>query len=650
MSAEPSRFILDLVDSIIDSSGTELENTPERATSDPDERRRVAAIRHLARIARASQESQRHEVTRWGHFELLESLGVGASGEVYRARDTRLQREVALKIYHDRIDGGTKGRLLKEGQSHSQVKDANVVTIYGAEEHEGRVGISMELIHGRTLQELAELGRFAPFSAAEASFIGRELCRALGAVHGSGLTHGDVKASNVMRERGGRIVLMDFSASRPVEERAGASEVVAGTPIYMAPEVLSGSRPTERSDVYSLGVLLFFLVTGRYPVAARSLEELIEAYQKGAHLSLSEARPELPLDFTRAVDRALEPDPSRRMESVGALSRHLAGKSGDSDVLFDRLVTALVAAVRGLGKAATSIGASARLLGKVGLYGAVVAGILAVLGFLTTMAYNVALGLDEFGFAPEAGFFDYVRWGARSLVLPAFFAIGGALIYILGSMTVGRSIRRGPGRVQELVRRAIDRSTRPFQSSPRTLAHSFILFAYASFGFVYVQFSDLIDAFMGISGKEPGRRSGFAVLSPACETHHDNYYMAFTLLTLALGFCLIRVLRRLKGEATLSTIVALGVGTAIALSMALLVAPYRLLTHNESPRIEFEGNPAYIVGRKDPNVLLFIPTESIPKKHLVPADRLPANGEHRIENVFALYSDTLLCNSERSTP
>src|SRR5262249_55904160 len=152
--------------------------------------------------------------------------------------------------------------------------------VLGIESHGGQVGLCMDFVKGQTLEDvLREQGTFSP---GEAVLIGQDLCRALAAVHQAGLVHRDVKARNVMREQAGRIVLMDFGtggAALALRESAGRD--IGGTPLYMAPEVLRGEPASVQSDVYSLGVLLYYLVTGRYPVEAASLDELDAAHREG---------------------------------------------------------------------------------------------------------------------------------------------------------------------------------------------------------------------------------------------------------------------------------------------------------------------------------------------------------------------------------
>jgi tetratricopeptide (TPR) repeat protein len=265
---------------------------------------------------------------RWGNLELIEKVGEGAFGTVWRARDVLLETEVALKIVEDGSDDqSVRHRVLQEGRALARLRHPSVVSVYGVEEHNGAVGLRMEFIRGTTLEQyVADHG---PYGAAEAALIGEDVCRALAAVHSAGLVHRDVKAQNVMREEGGRVVLMDLGSGRLQTDVHGAG--LAGTPLCLAPEVLNGAEATERSDLYSLGVLLFHLVTNDYPVRARSIDELRHAHARGLARSLHDLRPDLPRSFVRAVERALDPTPANRFASAGDMGAALAGvKAGAS--------------------------------------------------------------------------------------------------------------------------------------------------------------------------------------------------------------------------------------------------------------------------------------------------------------------------------
>jgi serine/threonine-protein kinase len=263
----------------------------------------------------------------WGHLQLLEQVGEGPFGTVYRAYDPSLERDVAVKLLK-RSESETSGpRILQEARTLARVRHPNVVTVHGAEEVEGRIGLTMELIRGRTLESV--LAAQGPFGAVEAAVVGHEVCGALAAVHGAGLVHGDVKAANVMREVGGRLVLMDVGAGL-LRQVVTASGPLVGTPLYLAPELLAGGAPTIATDIYAVGVLLFRMLAAEYPVMATSLEELRARHARREVRRLHDRRPDLDAAFVRVVDRALDPNPAQRYATAGELQSALAAVAGST--------------------------------------------------------------------------------------------------------------------------------------------------------------------------------------------------------------------------------------------------------------------------------------------------------------------------------
>jgi hypothetical protein len=181
--------------------------------------------------------------------------------------------------------------------------------------------------------------------------IGVDLCKALAAVHGTGIVHRDVKAQNVMREEGGRILLMDFGAGIETGPDPDPPDArITGTPFYMAPELLRGAPATQQSDIYSLGVLLYRLVSGRFPVEAKSWRELRRHHERGEVGLLRDARPDLPEGFVAVVERAIAPDPGRRFATAGQMEQALALLAGvePSSARTATLGTGRAAAPRGI--------------------------------------------------------------------------------------------------------------------------------------------------------------------------------------------------------------------------------------------------------------------------------------------------------------
>jgi len=271
-------------------------------------------------IADATTIEQTTAEDQWGPLTIREVLGSGGFGVVYRAWDPNLATEVALKVLKREVD--TSRGYIDEARLLARVRHPNIVSIYGADRSNGQVGLWMELVRGRTLkQALKEQGKFG---AREAALVGLDLTRALAAVHGAGLVHRDVKPHNVMREDGGRIVLMDFGAGTERADQGGRPAKYAGTPLYMAPEMFDHEYPTPATDLYSLGILLYHLVTGSYPVDGANGDEVKAAHARGERRRLRDVRPDLPTEFVRIVERAIDPDPAKRYTSAGELEADLA--------------------------------------------------------------------------------------------------------------------------------------------------------------------------------------------------------------------------------------------------------------------------------------------------------------------------------------
>jgi len=269
----------------------------------------------------------------WGPLRLIQRVGQGSFGEVYRAFDTTLEREVALKLLLPRgVDKETEAKaLLREARALARVRHPNVVPVYGVDTHDGRVGFWSDFVHGKTLSAL--LAAEGPFGAREAALIGVDVCKAVGAVHAAGLLHRDIKAANVMREAGGRILLMDFGLTHDHD----ATQYLSGTPVYMAPELLAGAPASIASDIYALGVLLFHLLTGKYPIDGSSISEIKSSHDSGRRQTLLDVRPDLPEQLARVVELAANPEPSKRYRSTGQMISALSEAVGLGPITIESL-------------------------------------------------------------------------------------------------------------------------------------------------------------------------------------------------------------------------------------------------------------------------------------------------------------------------
>jgi Tol biopolymer transport system component/serine/threonine protein kinase len=304
------QFVLDVLDSDeIDRAKLAPQGSPELV----EELLRVRTIIQAFDSLGVAPAATPPPIPKWGPFVLREQVGRGRFGTVCRGFDPAVQRDVAVKLY-------SSSELPAEPRLMARVRHPNVVTVFGAAVHDGRPGIWMEFIHGHTLGHRVESE--GPLPPDEVLRIGIGLCNALTAVHGAQLVHQDVKARNVMQEDSGRVVLMDFGAGLPSGD-GDAPERLSGTPVYMAPEVVLGARPSVASDVYSLGVLLYYLLTGTYPVYAPDIDDLRRQHERHHRsgtrrfvATLRELRPEVSPALARVLARALAPSDHRYKTAV----------------------------------------------------------------------------------------------------------------------------------------------------------------------------------------------------------------------------------------------------------------------------------------------------------------------------------------------
>jgi serine/threonine-protein kinase len=254
----------------------------------------------------------------WGPLRLLREIGRGRFGAVYAAWDPALEREVALKLLSAR---GDVAGVIQEGRMIARVRHPNIVAVHGVDFFDGIVGLWMEMVDGLTVKQV--LAAKGVMGSREAALVGIDLSRALAAVHRAGLLHRDIKTQNVMRESGGRIVLMDFGAGEIRAASPAGVRRVTGTPAYLAPEIFAGAPATIASDIYSLGVFLYHVLTLRYPVDGQTYEQLEAGHLHHAAVPISDRRPELPGAIARVVECALNADPARRYRSAGAMQQDL---------------------------------------------------------------------------------------------------------------------------------------------------------------------------------------------------------------------------------------------------------------------------------------------------------------------------------------
>ena len=268
-------------------------------------------------------------------YELEELVGTGGMASVYRARDRLLERNVAIKILHEHYsrDDDYVERFRREARAAAKLSHPNIVTVIDRGEADGRQFIVFEYVDGQNLKQLiANRGRLPVRDALE---LGTEIGRALTFAHAQGLVHRDVKPQNVLLG-GGDVKVTDFGIARSLDVNIGLTQTgtVLGTWEYVSPEQATGRGVDERTDVYSLGVVIYELLAGEPPYSGDSFVAVAMRHVNDPVPSVSAARPDVPLRVDAALQRAMAKDPDDRFQSMGGLVAELGaclGALGDLD-------------------------------------------------------------------------------------------------------------------------------------------------------------------------------------------------------------------------------------------------------------------------------------------------------------------------------
>jgi hypothetical protein len=269
-------------------------------------------------------------------YELLEVVGTGGMSTVYRALDTLLERNVALKLLHPHYgdDAEYVERFRREARSVAQLSHPNIVTVIDRGEDDGQQYIVFEYIDGESVKQLVD--RTGPLPARRVIELGLQMADALAFAHQHGLVHRDVKPQNVLVTEDGEAKVTDFGIARSLDVEHGVTQTgtVLGTSNYLSPEQARGQTVTPATDVYSLGVVLFELLTGEVPFPGENFVAVAMKHINEPPPSLLEKRPDVPMRLVYAVERALAKDPADRfptMDSFAAELRACLVDVGDPD-------------------------------------------------------------------------------------------------------------------------------------------------------------------------------------------------------------------------------------------------------------------------------------------------------------------------------
>ncbi|HZD60618.1 MAG TPA: serine/threonine-protein kinase, partial [Anaerolineae bacterium] len=271
-------------------------------------------------------------------YKVLSKLGSGGFSDVYKAFDTRMGRIVAVKQIN--VSRHSAPRALREAQTVALLNHPNIVTLYEFEEEGDECYLIMELIEGIPLSKI--LAQLAPLAAEEAIVTGIQICRALEAAHLNGIIHRDIKPENVMVLYDGRLKVMDFGIARLKGAATATRGDIIGTFAYMSPEQARGETVDERSDIFSLGAVLYEMITDSIPFNGETVVETLHMVQNSVPDPPSVINPAIPEGIDRCVMRALAKTPQERYASAADFHMGLEGCRLSTEPA-DKVLSALVA-------------------------------------------------------------------------------------------------------------------------------------------------------------------------------------------------------------------------------------------------------------------------------------------------------------------
>lgn len=543
----------------------------------------------------------------WGDYVIGEELGRGSFGGVFKAYHPTLRQHVALKLI-----GVTAGnereieRALDESRRLASVRHHNVVVVHDARYADGQVGICMELIAGESLAEVVRRrGRLGP---AEVTAYAIDLCKALSAIHRAAIVHNDVKAQNVMREDGGRIVLMDFGAGRQLLEPDRTTGLyMIGTPVYMAPELFQFRDPGPPTDIYSLGVLMFFLLTGTFPVSGATLQDVAKGHTRGDRRYLGDLRDDIPDRLLAVVDRALSPDPEDRYRTSGEMLHDLVEgepskrprrpRHSTKTVEPSQTTTARKRAVVIWRARNTRERAWTNAAALIGPFFAIW-----LIGFLGSRAHAVMFGISrEFDVLSPL---DWLVTGFRSLPLPLFYVLAAATLSVVATLA-WRILTRLSIRTQRwssaLPARIANAGTTTGITEPRTAGALILTVQVALLVSVYWGFNDLITALT--TPLNEGPISAHTRLAPV----HDYAWFLFCAVATVLAFVSAVIWGWIVRHRREEGIVAIGSGFALAaVFAAMATVPWSVVYGSVFRVASFEAERCYVVQENRTEVALLL--------------------------------------------
>jgi hypothetical protein len=561
--------------------------------------------------------------SRVGPYLVEHRLGRGGMGEVFLARDSRLDRPVALKclVAAGVAPGDLRDRVIREARMAARINHPHVAAVHDILEHDGRTFMVMEYVEGASL---AVLLRNGPLDTARVVNLGRQLAAALASAHRVGVVHRDLKPANIQVTPDGPVKVLDFgiatayAALATAATRAEAAVEVAaaaGTPGYMSPEQTLGREVDERSDIFSLSVVLFEMATGRRPFDTRDPWEIMVATMRGLPRADAAGRA-VPEKLADLIATGLAADPRNRFQSAAEMGAALEAM-GAPPVVY------VVPPRRRIARAALVL--------------AILPVLLWALGRISSAGYNNTLERSG-AFAAERVVDDLV-WGARSLVAPLVYG-GLASISVWALRFAVRVLALWPpaGRlIAGIARYGRTMGERLAFHDPVVLAQALATLGLVGLALVAWRFNGLLLAWGTTLSNGPTDGGRLWPLRPENENERILYRAVLTVLLLVFSAGLARVIQLRRRRGTRRGVGALAALAAVIASLLLLTeVPYRIFFKSTAMRVEFRGRRCYVIGedRLAPRSLLYCPESTPPRNIIVDANDPAVHPSGVIESIF----------------
>lgn len=548
----------------------------------------------------------------YGPYRVIKQLGAGGMGQVFLAEDVRLQRRVALKSLAGKWleSRGARQRLMQEARAAAALAHPNIATLYDVLEDGNHLLLVMEYVEGSTLREVIDEG---PLPLGRALRLAVQLADAVGYAHDRGIIHCDLKPANVQVALDGAPKILDFGLARArwaadgrTALSSGEPGALVGTPAYMAPEWLGRGVLAPSADIYSLGVIIFELLTGRHPFPGTDMSGLILAVLSAPVPRPSSIRASVPIALDDVVGQALAKDPTLRYQSARELTRDL-----------EPILTSVEP------RTASSLTLAAIWIGAA-LLGLILA------GGMTSLIYTLRFGSTNFA---EESPLLWPYWGLRSMVLPLGVmvtgAVGWALLYGLTRLCLSafEPLRRGT----VTLRRRLRTWAEQLRSTPSgTLAQALFFANIVAIGLLYWRFNDVVEGLEHFATEGP-----MTILAPSHGPHHRSYRMLLSVELFVFGLAWYRLLKTRYERREQGGFASLAGGMlAMLVILFLLAMPYRILYKNVGERVSYQSQPCYLVGQRGSDALLFCPRQA-PRHRLVRLDDPALERGQVYESIFA---------------